>query len=365
MTDKLVLDKRSCIALDVGGANIKVAHSGGQAFVIPFEVWKRPDELARAIAGAAAVLPCSDLALVTMTAELCDCYPTKAVGVGSVLDAAIAGLGGCEILVWSIDGEFHSVADVRRNPQIAAAANWLALASLAARLLPETRGILIDIGTTTTDLIPLDSGKVAARGRSDTERLQTGELVYAGVRRTPICALATALPVRGIPTGLAAEMFASTLDVYLVLGDIESEPANHSTADGRPATADAARDRLARMVGADRDGFSALDAISFAQAAEECLIARLCQAAERACAATIGRSAGAVICGSGSFLARRVADRLVGLGGPIIDLKEAWGAVAATAGCAFALLTLAAGRSYADSASQRPGESGLEEDDHP
>jgi (4-(4-[2-(gamma-L-glutamylamino)ethyl]phenoxymethyl)furan-2-yl)methanamine synthase len=362
MTDTLVQNPRSCLALDIGGANMKVAHSGGQAFVIPFEVWKRPDELARAIAGAAAALPYSDRAAVTMTAELCDCYPTKAVGVVAILDAAVAGLAGREIIVWGIDGEFHSVAEVRRNPQIAAAANWLALAALGARLLPETRGILIDIGTTTTDLIPLASGRVAARGRSDTERLQTGELVYAGVRRTPICALATELPLRGIPTGIAAEMFASTLDVYLILGDIESEPANHSTADGRAATADAARDRLARMVGADRDSFSALDAISFAQAAEECLIARLCQAAERACAATIGRPAGAVICGSGSFLARRLADRLIGLGGPIIDLKEAWGECAATAGCAFALLTLVAERAGADPASHQAPESDLLEE---
>ena len=224
MSSALVQDKGSCIALDIGGANIKVAHSGGQALTIPFEVWKRPDELARAIADAAAALPYSDRAVVTMTAELCDCYPTKAVGVGAVLDAAIEGLRGRAILVWGIDGEFHSVADIRRDPQIAAAANWLALATLAARLLPEKRGILIDIGTTTTDLIPLDAGRVAARGRTDTERLQTGELVYAGVRRTPICALATELPLRGIPTGIAAEIFASTLDVYLILGDIEPEP---------------------------------------------------------------------------------------------------------------------------------------------
>src|SRR5438445_198069 len=82
----------------------------------------------------------------------------------------------------------------------------------------EGPALLIDIGSTTTDLIPMDRGTVAARGRSDTERLQAGELVYAGIRRTPLCALATELPFRGIPTGLAAELFASTLDVYLTLG---------------------------------------------------------------------------------------------------------------------------------------------------
>ena len=68
------------IGLDIGGANIKTAHEDGQARTVPFEVWKRPDELGRAIAAAAAALPASDRAAVTMTAELCDCYPTKAVG---------------------------------------------------------------------------------------------------------------------------------------------------------------------------------------------------------------------------------------------------------------------------------------------
>src|SRR5439155_7207423 len=113
-----------------------------------------------------------------------------------------------------------------------AAANWLALATMAARLVPDGRGLLIDIGTTTTDLIPLDQGRAAARGRTDTERLQNGELVYAGVRRTPVCALATELPYHGVSTGLAAELFASTLDVYLTLDEIASDPKDLSTAHG-------------------------------------------------------------------------------------------------------------------------------------
>ncbi len=147
---------------------------------MPFEVWKRPDELGQAIATAVATLPRSDQVAVTMTAELCDCYPTKQVGVNAVLDAVIAALPDGLVSVWGVDGEFHSVADARSRPQVVAAANWLALATLAARLLPRERCLLIDIGTTTTDLIPLDQGTVAAMGRSDTERLQTGR---AGVRR--------------------------------------------------------------------------------------------------------------------------------------------------------------------------------------
>ncbi|HKI20540.1 MAG TPA: hydantoinase/oxoprolinase family protein, partial [Isosphaeraceae bacterium] len=208
------------VALDIGGANIKIAHEGRRALNVPFEVWKRPDELGRTISAAVATLPPSDHAAVTMTAELCDCFPTKRVGVNAVLDSVLGALPQHTIMVWGVDCEFHRIADIRQQPLLAAAANWLALATLAARLIPESRGVLIDVGSTTTDLVPLDRGTVAARGRSDTERLQLGELVYAGTRRTPVCALATELTFRGVPTGLAAEIFASTLDVYLTLGDI-------------------------------------------------------------------------------------------------------------------------------------------------
>jgi probable H4MPT-linked C1 transfer pathway protein len=336
------------IALDIGGANIKAAHSSGPARVIPFEVWKRPEDLPLAIASIAASLPPSSATALTMTAELCDCYPTKRVGVNAVIDAVLQALPGRTVLVWGMDGAFHSVEEVRDHPLLAAAANWLALAQLAARLVDEEPAILIDIGTTTTDLIPMARGDVAARGRSDTERLQTGELVYAGVRRTPIHALTTELPVRGVLTGLAAELFASTLDVYLILGDIASNPLDLSTADGRPATAEATRDRLARMIGADRESFSEVDARDFARAADHCLTDRLVQEAERACRSTIGRPAAAVIAGSGDFLAARVARRVIEPDGRILSLNEAWGPVASAAGCAHAVVRLAAERLEAD-----------------
>lgn len=329
------------IALDIGGANIKAAHASGQARTLPFELWKRPDDLAEILAKLGATFPPIDRVALTMTAELCDCYPTKVVGVHRVLDAVMEAFPERDIRVWGTDACFHDVEEVRRRPLVVAAANWLALSQVAARLVPEGASLLIDIGTTTTDLIPLRDGHAAARGRTDTERLQNGELVYAGVRRTPICALATELPFRGYPTGLSAELFASTLDVYLVLGEIPPDPKDHSTADGRPAVVHSARDRLARMVCTDHDGFSSEDALAFARAADDCLVNRLAEAAERACRATVGPPEAAIIAGSGEFLARRLAQRIIPPGGPILELNEAWGPVSSSAGCAYALLVLA------------------------
>ena len=126
-----------------------------------------------------------------------------------------------------------------------------------------------------------------------------------------------------------------------MLGDIEPDPTDLATADGRPATVEAARDRLARMVGADRDEFSLDDALALARSAEECLVRRLVLAALRACRETIGTPRFAVVAGSGEFLARRLALAVLGPDRPILSLAEAWGTAASTAGCARALLRLA------------------------
>jgi len=335
---------REWLGLDIGGANIKAAHSSGRTFSLPFEVWKHPEDLSEAIVRVTSAFPATRNVALTMTAELCDCYPSKIVGVNSILDSAIQALPRAEIKVWGIDREFHSCTEIRERPLLAAAANWLALAACCAEMIPNKRGLLIDIGTTTTDLIPLDRGRPVPVGRTDTERLQSGELVYAGTRRTPVCALATELEFRGRPTGLAAELFATTLDVYLTLGLIAPDPSDLATADGRSATIEAARSRLARMVGADLDGFTPEDAHNFATAADRSLRDRLLTSAERVCTARIGRPDCVIVAGSGEFLARRLADHLVRSEGPSISLEESWGKQRSSAACAYALVLLAAKR---------------------
>jgi probable H4MPT-linked C1 transfer pathway protein len=332
--------ERTFVALDVGGANVKLAHSRGVVRSRPFALWREPEALPRVLAEASGGLPPFDGVLLTMTAELCDCFPTKRAGILALLDAVAAAFPR-PLSVWGVDGRFHTPDEIRSDPHLAAAANWLALATVAARLAGEGGSLLIDVGSTTTDLIPLSDGRVAAAGTNDTERLRTGELVYAGVKRTPLAALAPSLPFRGRATRLCAELFATTLDVYLTLGLVPDDPPDRATADGRPATADAARDRLARMVGADRDGFSAADARALASAADEALLLRLAEAALDACRPLGGRPGTVIVSGSGEFLAHRLAARVVQAGGKVIGLSDLWGRDASAAACAQALVVLA------------------------
>jgi (4-(4-[2-(gamma-L-glutamylamino)ethyl]phenoxymethyl)furan-2-yl)methanamine synthase len=231
------------LGLDIGGANLKAAHTDGRALSMPFALWKNPALLPDTLRRLLHDMPPADGLAITMTGELCDCFENKRQGVLAILDAVREAAGDMPIRVWWNDGRFVDVAAARKKPLQVASANWLALATFAGRYAPKGPALLIDIGSTTTDIIPLMDGRPVHQGRTDLGRLFSGELVYMGVRRTPLCAL---LGGYG-----AAELFATTLDVYLLLGFLPEDPADCNTADGRTATKAAAERRIARMLCAD------------------------------------------------------------------------------------------------------------------
>ena len=160
---------------------------------------------------------------VTMTAELADCFTTKREGVAFVLDAFHTAFPAIDPWVYGVDGRFRSAAAARKQPLEVAAANWMATATLVARSIPDA--LLLDVGSTTADVIPIVAGRVAARGRTDPDRLRTGELVYTGALRTPVCAIVRSVPLCGRLCRVAAEHFAVAADVHLWLGWIEARPA--------------------------------------------------------------------------------------------------------------------------------------------
>src|SRR6266851_4711530 len=237
--------QRSVLGLDIGGANLKAAHTNGSACLHPFELWKFPGELPAAISALLRIMPKSDVLAVTMTGELCDCFESKRQGVQAILDAVRLAAGTTPILVWTTTGSFKDSEAARADSKKTAAANWLALATFAGRFVPSETGLLIDLGSTTTDIVPLLNGRPVPQGFTDSERLRCRELIYTGVRRTPVCAL---LGGEG-----AAELFATTLDVYLLLGEIPPDPNDRRTADGRRATVEAAHARMARMMCEDAE----------------------------------------------------------------------------------------------------------------
>jgi probable H4MPT-linked C1 transfer pathway protein len=220
-----------------------------------------------------------------------------------------------------------------------AAANWLALATFAGRFAPRGAALLIDVGSTTTDIIPLQDGVPTPQGRTDLERLACGELLYMGVQRTPVCAIVQSARWRGRDMPVAAEVFATTRDVYVLLGDLPEAADDRDTADGQPATRAAAHARLARMLCADADQIKRSETLALAQQVAAVQRRRIQQALR----AMKGQApANVILAGSGEFLAREAVSDMKGRRLHVISLTAKLGAEASRAACAFAVATLAA-----------------------
>jgi probable H4MPT-linked C1 transfer pathway protein len=218
----------------------------------------------------------------------------------------------------------------RARPWDVAAANWVATALAVADAHPDA--LLIDIGGTTADIVPIAAGRVAASGYTDLERLLAGELVYTGVMRTNLAAIAPRVPVRGAWCPVSSECFAISADVHLLLGHLTPDAYDCPTPDGRPATVAFARERIARLVCADVEQLDAgeVDAIAAFLYGEQL---RQLEEAARRVQGRLPPQAPVVVVGSGAYLGREVAARLARAVAP-------WGATGGEAAPAAALAAL-------------------------
>jgi (4-(4-[2-(gamma-L-glutamylamino)ethyl]phenoxymethyl)furan-2-yl)methanamine synthase len=321
------------IGLDVGGANTKAAvvDGDGRARIVsePFEVWRDPGAMAEVIASVARRLGVDGAAVaLSTTAELVDVFASKRAGVLHVLDAAERALPGRRLRVMSTAGELVSLDAARTAPLRCAAANWMATALLVARSLPDA--ILIDCGGTTTDVIPIAGGAVAARGRTDVERLLAGELVYTGALRTNVAAVLSRVPIGGEPCPVASELFAIAADAHLLLGNLSGEQCTCTFPDGRGSSDGEVRSRLARVVCADPEQLRTGDLEAIAAAVQEAQVASIAGALARV-AARVPAGSPVLALGVGAFLARVAAERCghAVRESPVSGLAGAGGEVAA------------------------------------
>ncbi|MBS0208451.1 MAG: H4MPT-linked C1 transfer pathway protein [Planctomycetes bacterium] len=328
------------LGLDIGGANLKVADGRGYAASMPFPLWREPTGLSAALAQLIAEAPPAERLAVTMTGELADCFATKADGARRIVRAVGDAAGGRAFTIYLVDGRFVDAVAACEAPLLAAASNWHALAAFAARFAKGRPALLVDIGSTTSDLIPIVAGRVNSSGQTDPARLATGELVYTGVRRTPICALVERLPWHGQTCHVAAELFATTADAWLLLEQLPEEHDRCDTADGRPFTREAAHDRLARMICADRALFSRDDARRAAEtvaaAQQRLLVGALRQVLDR----QSQHPERVLLSGEGEFLVRRVVAEVLPAT-PIVSLGEHLGPDVSRAAPAHAVAVLA------------------------
>lgn len=301
------------IGWDVGGAHVKACLTQrGEVLDVmqwPCPLWQGLAQLAPVLQAARARWPALGTAqhAVTMTGEMVDLFANREDGVLRIAAELSQAFANGSLHFYAGDAGWCDSADVVTHWRAIASANWLATARHAALHLDAGEGLLIDIGSTTTDLIAFGAGRVLTTHRTDAQRLASGELVYHGVVRTPLCALAPRIAWRGAPHNVMNELFATTADVYRLSGELNAAHDLHPSADGAAKDASATRQRLARMIGLDERDAAPEDWLAFAHAWRAAQVSELAGQARRVIEAHgLGPNAWIVSAGCGDFLVEDV-----------------------------------------------------------
>jgi probable H4MPT-linked C1 transfer pathway protein len=311
---------------DLGGANVKLARVEGGRVVhvaqIPCPILSERRKFDQAVDAAQPLISSPALHALTMTGELSDVFADRAEGVAYLIELMQRVAAGQTVGVYAGSLGFLAPDDAKGRTLEVASANWHATATLVARLYKDA--LLVDVGTTTTDLIPIRDGAVAARGATDAERLTEGELLYTGIVRTPVMAVAHSAPFKGRVQKIAAERFATMADVFRLTGDLPGDADPYPAADQRGKSAMESAARLARMLGRDASEANPAEWIALARYFADCQLAEIEHAARGLAERdALPLSAPVIGAGCGRFVAKAVAERL---GRPYLDFAEIIGA---------------------------------------
>ena len=306
---------------DLGGANLKLALVENGALVhaalIPCPIRQDASKFDAALGEALPHCPADALHVVTMTGELSDVFPGRAEGVAYLVGMMRDATEGEALFYGERSGFLDCFEAIEQYSEVASA-NWHASAALLAEFFPDA--LLVDVGTTTSDLVPLKGGAVAARGYTDGVRLTLGELVYTGVVRTPVMAVAQMAPFEGRMQRIAAERFATMADVWRLLGELPDQADPFPTPDLKGKTTQESATRLARMLGRDATEAGLLAWVDVARHFAECQLAGIESAALALLAREeLGADATVIGAGCGRFVARHLARRI---GRPYRDFAE-------------------------------------------
>jgi (4-(4-[2-(gamma-L-glutamylamino)ethyl]phenoxymethyl)furan-2-yl)methanamine synthase len=301
---------------DIGGAHVKAclleAGVARWAQQVPCPLWKGMAHLEAAIHEILIITKSNaDMQhAITMTGELVDLFNSRAEGVEAIVNRVEQHLPHAHFFA-GMQG-FLNAKQACENIEAVASANWFATAQYlaASATAQQSEQLLIDIGSTTTDIIALKNKQVLALGTDDFTRLAHDELVYTGCARTALMALTQRVNFEGKPVNVMAEYFATTADIYRITGELDEASDQHAAADNAEKTAHASARRLARMIGRDVESAEMSDwrelAEAFAQAQTSLISTALVRVWERAKL----RAPSLVVTGSGVFIVEKVAAQL-------------------------------------------------------
>ncbi|MDO5845130.1 MAG: H4MPT-linked C1 transfer pathway protein, partial [Methanocorpusculum sp.] len=141
------------IGIDVGGANLKIYDDSG-VHIHYCPLWKESN-----LAEIISEYKDSDNASVVMSGELADGFFNKAEGIEFIVNAVQKTFP--DAIFYGTDAKFH-----KKACKELAAANWLASVDFLREKYPN--GMMLDIGSTTADIVPFSDFE-NLKGMTDTD----------------------------------------------------------------------------------------------------------------------------------------------------------------------------------------------------
>ena len=262
--------KMKIIGLDIGGANtdctiIEITDNEIKSMTNYreyFPMWKDNDKLKNCLYNLTKNDSDIKIVCVSMTAELTDGYESKKEGVKDISKKVTEFFKNQEVYFVTFEG-LKTYNELQKNYLSAAAANWIGTTEVIKHI--EKDCIFMDIGSTTTDIIPIKNKKEVALGHSDLERLSSGELIYTGMLRTNLATIVHSVPIHDKTTRVSSELFSISADIHRILGNITEEEYTCNTPDRNKKDIISCKRRLARLVCADLDSLKDDEIIKLAR----------------------------------------------------------------------------------------------------
>ena len=239
------------LGLDIGGAHIKVVGLNATRQIVLVKYmkcyfWNKSEDFLTFVKQINKYINKQTLIGITMTAELCDSFKTRKQGFDVVSryckelknDFFFYSLGKSPFIK---KAEYKNVVSM----------NWHAIGSYVSHEI--TNCIIIDFGSTTTDLICIKNKKIKNIHFDDFSRLNNSELLYSGLVRTPIFSIINEVKIDDKTFKIIPEFFSNMGDIYRISYSQELCHDIDDTADLRSKSYINSLCRVSRNFGIDYD----------------------------------------------------------------------------------------------------------------
>jgi len=242
--------KSTYVGLDIGGAHVKAVGIDQYKkinfiFYEKCPLWKDFVLLEKTLYKLLKYLDSRKATFgITITAELSDCFVNRTNGA-KLIYKLCKKLGIKFYFFSSKNKNFEK----KINFSDICSMNWLATGEYIKDKINEA--VVIDFGSTTTDIIIIKNQRIVNRHFSDFDRINNCELIYTGCTRTPLFAIAKKIVVNSNEYNLIPELFSTTADLYRVNKLLNKNLDLFDSADNRSKSKLNSLKRISRNFGVD------------------------------------------------------------------------------------------------------------------